>query len=82
MPIRMNPAHDRDNPPGCVQYDRPFVEAVEEYNQRMAQEATKKALQAAYDEGYRVGYREGFKRGLSDPYDDLFRLNPNSEEAR
>lgn len=76
-------------PPGCVQYEKPFVQAVEEYNEELsqkAQESIQKALQAAYDRGLKAGYLEGVenarRRFMEEGQKARRPLDPDSEEAR
>jgi hypothetical protein len=72
--IRKFPGHDVDNPPGCVNYDKPFVQAVEDY----VSESHQKALQEAYQRGWWDGYAK-----CEDEHLEASRaLDPSSENAR
>ncbi len=45
--IRMNPAHDTKNPPGC-HYEKPLANQIEEYKNTLL-----------YQRGYKDGYAAG-----------------------
>lgn len=53
--IRMNPAHDTKNPPGC-HYEKPLSTQIDEY---------KKTL--LYQRGYKDGYEDASKQKLPLP---------------
>jgi len=59
---------------GCINYERPFVQAVEEYRQ----EAHQKALSESFEHGYRIGYQSG----KLDAHRGTKQLDPTSEASR
>lgn len=53
--IRMNPAHDTKNPPGC-HYEKPLATQIEEYKTTLL-----------YQRGYKDGYIAGACSGIQIP---------------
>ncbi len=51
--IRMNPAHDTKNPPGC-HYEKPLATQIEEYKNTLL-----------YQRGYKDGFEAGVAEGLN-----------------
>lgn len=72
--IRKFPGHDTDNPPGCINYEKPLNKAVEEYTFDNHQ----KALRDAYERGWWDGYAK-----CDDEHLEASKaLDPSSEAAR
>lgn len=75
--IRKFPGHDTDNPPGCVQYDPPLVNAVEQYL-----EDTSKTPQNDASAAFEAGYWVGYQQARTDALKAVRHLDPNSEGSR
>lgn len=90
MPIRRNPCHDTDNPPGVVHFEIPLEKCIDYYKDDTEQQAAStsrkpyNALQDAFDHGLREGYLQGWEaaRRRFLKQDILGPIDPNSEASR
>ena len=87
MPIRRNPCHDTDNPPGVVHFEVPLERCIDYYKDDVTTDTSRKPqndVQDAFDKGLREGYLEGWEaaRRRFLKQDILSPLDPNSEASR